>query len=124
MKAIKQSYLINASPKKVFEALTKPALIKKWSGAPATMSARKGAKFSIWGGDMFGTNLEVVKDKKLVQEWCTKSFSSKVSFTLKAKGKQTEVALLHEGVPAKVRKNYEEGWEQYYLGSIRNMFDE
>lgn len=123
-RTIKQSYTIKAPASKVWEALTKPALIKKWSGAPAKMSDREGSKFSIWGGDMFGTNLEVVKGKKLVQEWCTKSFKSRASFTLKGKGKSTVVDLIHSDVPADEYDSYAQGWEDYYLGAIRNMFEE
>jgi uncharacterized protein YndB with AHSA1/START domain len=122
-KPIKQSYTINASPAKVFKALTDPKIIAKWSAAPAKMSAKKGGKFELWGGDMFGTNLEVVKDKKLVQEWCTSSFESKVTFTLKAKGKGTVVDLLHENLPARSVKNYADGWKQYYLGAIKELFE-
>ena len=115
---------MKAGPSKVFKALTDPKIIEKWSGAPAKMSAKKGAKFEIWGGDMFGTNLEVVKDKKLVQEWCTKTFRSKVTFTIKAKGKGSVVDLLHENVPARSVKNYSEGWKDYYLGAMQLMFEE
>jgi uncharacterized protein YndB with AHSA1/START domain len=122
-KTIKQSYIMKASPAKVFKALTDPKIIAKWSGAPAKMSAKKGASFKIWGGDMFGTNLEVVKDKKLVQEWCTKTFISKVTFTIKEKGKGAVVDLLHENVPAGSVKSYADGWKDYYLGSMQEMFE-
>src|ERR1051326_5589293 len=118
MATIKQSYEMKATPAQVFKALTDPKIIKKWSGAPAKMSARKGANFEIWGGDMFGKNLDVLKNKKLVQEWNTKTFSSKVTFTLKAKGKSTVVDLLHEEVPTASKKNYSDGWKQYYLGAM------
>jgi activator of HSP90 ATPase len=124
MKAIKQSYTIKAGPHSVFEALTNPVLIEKWSGTKAVMDAKAGTKFSLWDGDMFGTNLEVVEDKKLVQEWCTSKFVSKVTFTLKPKGSSTVVDLLHENVPADSIEDYSHGWEDYYLGAIRDMFEE
>ncbi|HEY6162472.1 MAG TPA: SRPBCC domain-containing protein [Bacteroidia bacterium] len=123
-KTIKQSYEMKATPSQVFKALTDARIIAKWSGAPAKMSARKGAKFELWGGDMFGKNLEVVKDKKLVQEWCTHTFSSKATFTIKAKGKNSIVDLLHENVPAQSYKNYSDGWKHYYLGPMQQMFEE
>lgn len=116
---------MNASPAKVFKALTDPKIIAKWSGAPAKMSAKKGAAFEIWEGDMFGTNLAVVKDKKLVQEWCTSTFKSKVTFTIKPRGlggKNSIVDLLHEDVPASAKNDYAGGWKDYYLGAIQEMF--
>lgn len=123
MKTIKQSYEMKASPAQVFQALTDPKIIAKWSGSPAKMNAKKGTKFELWGGDMFGTNLEVVKDKKLVQEWCTNTFKSKATFTIKAKGKNSVVDLIHENVPAKSVKDYSEGWRDYYLGAMQEMFE-
>ncbi len=122
MKTIKQSYLINASPQKVFEALTKPAIIEKWSGSQAKMDDRPGTKFELWKGDMFGTNLEVEPNRLLVQEWCTKNFRSTVTFVLKPKGRKTLIELIHE-LPDKYYNDYSEGWKKYYLGAIQAMFE-
>ena len=71
MPTIEQSYEMNATPEQVFEALVNADIIQDWSGDEAKMVPEVGDKFSLWGGQMFGTNLEVVKNKKLVQEWCT-----------------------------------------------------
>ena len=113
---------MNAPAEKIFDALTNPQIIEIWSGAKAKMSAKKGAKFELWGGDMFGKNLEVIKNKKLVQEWCTSSFKSKATFIITGKGKKCEVELIHENVPAKSLKNYSDGWKDYYLGPMQQMF--
>jgi activator of HSP90 ATPase len=101
-------------------------VIQIWSGDEAKMSPETGGTFTLWGGQMFGTNLEVVKNKKLVQEWCYDQWEtpSKVTFTIKPKGKKTIVELLHEEVPEKSLKNIDEGWSHYYLGSMKNMFEE
>lgn len=126
MSVIKQTYEINASPEKVFEALVNPDIIQHWSNDEAKMSAEVGAKFSLWGGQMYGTNLEVIPNKKLVQEWCYEQWEnpSKVTFVLKPKGKITIVTLLHEDVPESAAKSIAEGWDSYYLGAIREMFEE
>ena len=87
-----------------------------------------GASWMLWGGQMFGKNLEVVKNKKLVQSWCYEEWDkdkpSKVTITLKPKGKKTIVELLHEDVPEKSVKSITEGWNTYYLGAIKEMFEE
>jgi uncharacterized protein YndB with AHSA1/START domain len=126
MPTIQQTYEMNASPEEVFNALVDPEIIQDWSGDEVKMSAEVGAKWSLWGGQMFGTNLEVVKNKKLVQEWCYDQWEqpSKVTFTLKAKGKKTIVELLHEDVPEKSVNSISDGWGAYYLGSMQEMFDE
>lgn len=126
MPTIEQTYEINASPEEVFEALVNADIIQDWSGDEAKMSSEVGAKFSLWGGQMFGTNLEVVKNKKLVQEWCYDQWEapSKVTFTLKGKGKKTIVELVHEDVPEKSLNSITDGWNAYYLGAIQEMFEE
>jgi uncharacterized protein YndB with AHSA1/START domain len=126
MPTIKQTYEMNATPEKVFEALVDPEIIQIWSGDEAKMGPEVGDNFTLWGGQMFGKNLEVVKNKKLVQEWSYDQWEapSKVTFTLKPKGKKTIVELLHEDVPEKSLKSIDEGWDGYYLGAMKEMFDE
>lgn len=126
MPTIKQTYQMAASPEEVFEALVNEEIIQDWSGDEVKMSADVGAKFSLWGGQMFGTNLEVVKNKKLVQEWCYDQWEqpTKVTFTLQVSPNGTSVELIHEDVPEKSLKSIEEGWSHYYLGAIQEMFNE
>ncbi len=126
MPTIEQSYEMNASAEEVFDALVNADTIQNWSEDEVKMSAEVGAAFSLWGGQMFGTNLEVVKNKKLVQEWCYDQWEkpSKVTFTIKTKGKKTIVDLLHEEVPEKSVNSIADGWDAYYLGAIKKMFEE
>lgn len=125
MPTIVQKYEMNATPEQVFDALVNPDTIQTWSGDEAKMGPEVGDTFTLWGGQMFGKNLEVVKNKKLVQEWCYDQWEkpSKVTFTLKAKGKKTIVELLHEDVPEKSLTSIDEGWDAYYLGAMKDMFD-
>ncbi|MCC6836947.1 MAG: SRPBCC domain-containing protein, partial [Bacteroidia bacterium] len=97
MPTIQQTYEMNATAEEVFEALVNSEIIQIWSQDEAKMSDQVGGSFMLWGGQMFGTNLEVVKNKKLVQEWCYDQWDapSKVTFTIKTKGKKTIVELLH-----------------------------
>ncbi|MGB3946561.1 MAG: SRPBCC domain-containing protein [Bacteroidia bacterium] len=125
MPVIQKTYEMNASPEEVFEALTNPELIQIWSGDEAQMSAAVGGTFSLWGGQMYGVNLEVVKNKKLVQEWSYEQWTqeSKVTFNIKAKGKKTILELIHEDVPEKSVNSISDGWDEYYLGSMKDMFE-
>ncbi|MBL7889638.1 MAG: SRPBCC domain-containing protein [Bacteroidia bacterium] len=125
MPTIQQTYEMNATAEEVFEALVNSEIIQIWSQDEAKMSDQVGGSFMLWGGQMFGTNLEVVKNKKLVQEWCYDQWDapSKVTFTIKTKGKKTIVELLHEDVPERSLKNITEGWNDYYLGAMQEMFE-
>lgn len=125
MPTIKQTYEMAASPEQVFEALVNEEIIQNWSGDEVKMSADVGAKFSLWGGQMYGVNLEVVKNKKLVQEWCYDQWEapSKVTFLLTDEGNKTLVELVHEDVPEKSVKSITDGWNVYYLGAMQEMFN-
>jgi activator of HSP90 ATPase len=125
MPTIKQTYEMNATPEQVFDALVNPDIIQIWSADEAKMGPDVGDSFTLWGGQMFGKNLEVIKNKKLVQEWNYDQWDapSKVTFTLKPKGKKCVVDLLHEDVPEKSLKSIEEGWNSYYLGAMQEMFE-
>ena len=126
MSTIQKTYEMNATPNEVFDALINPELIQIWSGDEAKMSAEVGGAFSLWGGQMFGINLEVVPNKKLVQEWSYDQWKqpSKVTFTIKTKGKKTILELLHEDVPEKSVNSISDGWDAFYLGAMQEMFEE
>ncbi len=126
MPTIQQTYEMNATPEEVFDALVNPEVIQDWSGDEAKMNDQVGGKFSLWGGQMFGINTEVVKNKKLVQDWGYDQWDilTKVTFIIKANGNKTTVDLLHENVPEKSLKSITEGWNTYYLGAMQEMFEE
>ncbi len=125
MKSFKQNYLIKAPVEKVWQALVAPKIIEQWSGSKAVMSDQVGAKFELWDGDMFGTNAEVIANKKLVQDWFGGDWPepSKVTFNLSEKDGVTEVELVHENLPDKEASDFESGWRNYYLGSIKKMLE-
>ena len=60
MKAIKKVYKIAASPDQVWKALVDPEVIDKWGGGPSNMNSEVGFQFQLWGGDIYGKNIEVV----------------------------------------------------------------
>lgn len=125
MKTIKQTYLINASPEKVWQALVDPEVIDKWGGGPAKTDDRVGTEFSLWGGDIHGKNLEVVKNKKLVQDWFGGDWpkASKVTFILKEKDGKTTIDLLHEDVPENEANDIADGWKECYLGPLKELVE-
>lgn len=123
-KPISQSYEIAATPAQVFAALTKADVIQKWSGAPAQIDAQPGTEFVLFGDNIVGKNIEVVPNKKLVQDWVEKSWEtrSKVTFTLKESKGGTTVDILHEGVPDAAVENISGGWKDYFMAPIQKMF--
>ena len=108
MKTIKQIYHIKAPVEKVWQALVDPEIIDKWGGGPSEMNDKKGEKFSLWDGQIYGTNREVVKEKKLVQDWYDgKGMEPTLcTFILTKTGDETKIKLLHEKVPDEKFKDF------------------
>lgn len=122
---IKQKYLIKAPIEKVWEALVSEKVIDQWGGGPVKMDDKAGSKFSLWGGDVWGKNIEVIRNKKLVQDWYGGDWKklSKVTFILKSKGGSTEVDLIHTDVPRDEESDFADGWKDYYLGEIKKLLE-
>lgn len=117
--------VIAADPEEVFAALTNPFQIEIWSGYPADMKAEAGYVFSLWEGDITGVNLEVVPNRRLVQEWFfgEREEQSLVEIRLKKEGGKTLLELKHSHIPAEAYEEITEGWREYYLGSMKEMLE-
>ncbi len=128
LRNLRQSYRMKASARDVWAMLVDAQKIAEWSGAPATMSAKAGAAFSLWDGDTFGENLEVAPPRRLVQAWRMKGWKtpSTVTFNLRERKNggvvETDVELVHTGIPAKDLDEIASGWDAYYLGAIKAQF--
>lgn len=122
---ITKEYEIEASVTEVFDALVNSDTIQIWSADEATMSDSVGFEFSLWSGQISGTNLEIIKNKKIVQKWHYDNWKedSKVTITLSGNTSKTEIKLLHEEVPQKHLKSIAEGWDSFYFGAIQDMFN-
>lgn len=126
MKTIRKSYLIAAPQDKVWQALVTPKIIDRWGAGPATMDDRVGTEFSLWGGDIHGTNTEVVPNKKLVQDWFGGDWEkpSKVTIKLTDENGKTRIDLTHTDLPEKEAKSFASGWDEYYFGAIKNLVED
>jgi len=125
VKAIRQTYHVKAPIEEVWLGLIDPKYIEGWGGGPAKMSDKVGSKFSLWGGDVHGKNIEVVANKKLVQEWFSGKWGnpSIATFSLSSIGNETTIDFVHENVPDEEFKDIEDGWKDYYLGSLKDYLE-
>ncbi|SRR6266571_5533786 len=126
MQTIKLHYTIQAPVAKVWKALTDPDDIEAWGAGPAVMDEMEGTDFSLWDGDIHGTNVEVIPEKKLVQEWYGGNWDkpSIVTITLVGKDGKTDVLLVQVDVPSGEVKDIEEGWEDFYMGPLKEFTEE
>lgn len=126
MKTIQKNYVIMAPVEFVWKAFVDPHEIDAWGGGPAVMDDNEGTAFSLWGGEIYGKNIEVVINKKLVQEWYGGDWpeASRVTFIFNSEGNRTQIDLLHENVPDAEAKIIDSSWDSDYLGQIKSYLEE
>lgn len=124
-KTIKKVYTIRSTIKDVWKALVDTSVIDSWGGGPSKMDASVGSDFELWNGDIYGKNIEVIKEKKLVQEWFGGDWPkpSIVTFTLKNEDSVVILNLNQINVPEEDRDDIDSGWDEFYLGPMKNMLE-
>ncbi len=123
---LKKSSFIGAPPEDVWRALTDPAVIGAWGGGPAEMTPEPGTPFSFWGGDIHGTVTAVEPLVRLVQDWwggADWKAPSEATFELESEGDGTLLTLTHTGVPDDVAADFDAGWDDYYLGPLKDLLE-
>jgi uncharacterized protein YndB with AHSA1/START domain len=118
--------VFDAPINKVWDALTKNDLMKKWYFDLPDFKPVVGFEFTFTGGadgerpyDHLCRVTEVIPGKKLAYSWRYDGYpgNSVVSFELSDEGGKTRLRLTHEGLetfeqanPDFAAKNFEQGW--------------
>lgn len=116
---IEQTVFFKTTPAKVYEALLDAKKHSEFTGSPASTNDRVGVEFTAWDGYISGKNLELVKNKKIVQEWETTEWPkgyprSRLEITLTPRNGGTDLKLVQTGVPAGQVEEYTGGWHSAY----------
>jgi len=127
VKTITQRILVQATPAEVYEAFVNSWIDAAFTGSPATGSARVGGRFTAWDGYISGVHRELVKGRRIVQDWRTSEWPdgakpSRVEFSLKAVKGGTEIRMVHSDVPAEQADSYRQGWIDYYWDPLKAHF--
>jgi activator of HSP90 ATPase len=125
MKDYKQYISIEAEPEDVYACLTNPFTIELWSDMPAKMEAKEGTEFEIFEGDISGKILELVPNKKVVQQWYfgEQEEPSIVTFKIHPDKAKVSLELRHTNIPDEAYDEIKEGWKKYYLGRIKEFLE-
>jgi len=126
---IRQKVLIpKSTPEAVYRALLSSKEHGEFTGSPAKVNGRAGAKFTAWDGYISGKNVSLTQNKKIEQEWQTSEFPegygpSILRISLKKKGDGTELTMFQSKVPASQVKRYDEGWHDSYWNPMKEYFE-
>lgn len=125
-KDYKTRFKIKAEAEDIYAALTNPFTIELWSGYSAQMSTEPDSEFSLWEGDIIGKNLEFETNKKVVQQWFfgEQLELSVVTIKIFEQNNSCQVELVHTNIPEEDFEDICEGWNNYYLGAIKEFLEE
>jgi uncharacterized protein YndB with AHSA1/START domain len=126
---IKQKVVINAAPEEVYDALMDAKIHSEFTGSKAKIVPKVGGRITAWDNYITGKNLELVKGKRIVQEWSTTEWPdgyppSILTITLKKTGNMTELTMVHSKVPKAQMKSYSDGWKEWYWNPLKDYFEE
>ncbi len=126
VKDFKTRIKIKAEAEDIYAALTNPFTIELWSGYKAEMSTEPNTEFSLWEGDIVGKNLELETNKKVVQQWYfgDQAEDSIVTIKIFEDKNACQVELNHTNIPEEEFDDICEGWTDYYLGAIKEFFEQ
>ncbi len=127
--AISVSYVIYASPAKVFDALTLEGIIGEWCDGGGRIEPVNEGSVTMFGGWVTGT--VVLFDKKTRKlsytwkptEWDKKASHSLVTFHFKQHPAGTELLVEHTGFPNQIEADkHLSGWTDYVFEPLNDYF--
>jgi len=126
-KTIRQVVTFKATPHEVYELLMDANKHSKFTGGKAVIGRNVGETFSIYNGEMEGTNIELEPDRKIVQRWrfsdWPKDLFTKVTFSIKEIPTGTYLNFTQSGVPEEDFESVSQGWKDYYWEPMKKMLE-
>lgn len=117
---------INAPLEIIFPAFLDSEGHTHMTGGEAVVSDKVGETFSVWDGYIWGENLEIEPNKRILQTWRTTEFSddeedSILELQFSDVDGGTEITLIHSNLPTHGEK-YKQGWEDHYFTPMKDYF--
>ena len=126
-KNIRQSVTFNTTAHEIYEAIMDAYKHSEFTDSQVYMSRNIGGKFSVYGGDIEGVNLELITDKKVVQSWryrdWPKGYYSKATFALNEVGNITRLTFTQTGVPEEFYDDIYQCWHDYYWTPMKGLLE-
>jgi activator of HSP90 ATPase len=128
--SIHQEVTLDATPQRVYEALTDPERFSAMTAfssvpkaPPAQIAHEVGGAFALFGGHIVGRHLELIPDQRIVQAWRVVDWEpglfSIARFRLRNQGSKTTILFDHTGFPNGQGQHLASGWHANYWEPLR-----
>lgn len=127
MKTIKQTVNFRASPHDVYEALMDEKKHAQFTESRASISRKVSGKISAYDDYIEGRNVQLVSDRKIVQEWrCSdwpEKHLSKATFLIAKTKTGSRLIFTQTGVPDNQYSTISKGWKEHYWSKMKKMLE-
>lgn len=114
--------LAEISPREAYEMLMDSDKHTQITGQEAKIGREVGNEFSAYNGHITGINVELQKDRRIVQKWRMKDWVdghySLVTIAFRKVANGTKVTLTQSGVPGDKYNFIWEGWYNFYWNKM------
>jgi activator of HSP90 ATPase len=125
-KLIRQSLTLKGTPEEIYKVLMDSRKHAKLTGARAKISREVGGTIAAYDGYIEGKNVELVRNKKIVQLWRGSDWPagvfSRATFALHKVHGGTHIRFRQSGVPDTQYKAIKQGWIDFYWDPMRKLF--
>lgn len=118
---------LNATPEQIYKAWLNSKSHSAMTGGKAIIEDKTGSKFSAWDGYIEGENLELEKNKRILQTWRTSEFNKNQEDSLldieliPVDKNTTKLVLVHSNLEDEDIK-YKQGWKDHYFIPMKKYF--
>lgn len=125
--SIKLTANFSVKPKVIYNAWLSGKEHTAMTGGKATASAKTGGSYSAWDNYIKGKNLELVKNKRILQSWRSSEFpkdcmNSFLLIKLDETAAGTKLTIIHSEIPVGQGKSYKSGWVEHYFNPMKEYF--
>ena len=122
--AFEISEVVSGTPKQIYEAWLNSKGHTEMTGGPAEVSPSVGGKFSTFGGAIYGENLELEPNSRIVQSWRAGGFpegspDSRLEVLLEVVEGGTKMTIRHSNIPDGQAEFYNKGWQENYYQRMK-----
>jgi len=97
-----------------------------FSSSAASISRQVGGKFTAYDEYISGKNIELIPDKRIVQDWRAvdwpADYYSRITFELEPVAEGTRLVFTHADVPDGTEDEFTQGWIDNYWEPMKKYF--